>query len=84
MPHLVQIARGQNEAPEPVPQILEEPDVLSCSTSGDLDIAGDAEQLLARVARTRGIGPPKRSPARLIRTYTEIVHGLAKLFCRNC
>jgi ribonuclease D len=71
--HLVQIARGQTEAPN-LTRLLEDPDVLKLFHYGRFDIAAmfNAFGALAEPVYCTKIA------SRLIRTYTDR-HGLAKL-----
>ena len=71
--HLVQIARGQTEAPN-LCKLLEDPDVLKLFHYGRFDIAA---MLNAFGAVTAPVYCTKIA-SRLIRTYTDR-HGLAKL-----
>lgn len=71
--HLVQIAKGQTEAPN-LCRILEDPDVLKLFHFGRFDIAA---MLNAFGALTAPVYCTKIA-SRLIRTYTDR-HGLAKL-----
>lgn len=71
--HLVQIARGQTEAPN-LCRLLEDPDVLKLFHFGRFDIAA---MLNAFGATTAPVYCTKIA-SRLIRTYTDR-HGLAKL-----
>jgi ribonuclease D len=71
--HLVQIARGQTEAPN-LCRLLEDPDVLKLFHFGRFDIAA---MLNAFGAVTAPVYCTKIS-SRLIRTFTDR-HGLAKL-----
>jgi ribonuclease D len=71
--HLVQIARGQTEAPN-LCRLLEDPDVLKLFHYGRFDIAA---MLNAFGALTAPVYCTKIA-SRLIRTYTDR-HGLAKL-----
>lgn len=71
--HLVQIARGQTEAPN-LCRLLEDPDILKLFHYGRFDIAA---MLNAFGALTAPVYCTKIA-SRLIRTYTDR-HGLAKL-----
>jgi ribonuclease D len=71
--HLIQIARGQTEAPN-LCRLLEDPDVLKLFHFGRFDIAA---MLNAFGAVTAPVYCTKIA-SRLIRTYTDR-HGLAKL-----
>jgi ribonuclease D len=71
--HLVQIARGQTEAPN-LCRILENPDVLKLFHFGRFDIAAMLNTFGAVAAHVYCT----KIASRLIRTYTDR-HGLAKL-----
>ncbi len=71
--HLVQIAKGQTEAPNLV-RMLENPDVLKLFHFGRFDIAA----LLNTFGATTAPVYCTKIASRLVRTYTDR-HGLAKL-----
>lgn len=71
--HLVQIARGQTEAPN-LCRLLEDPDVLKLFNFGRFDIAAMYNAFGALTAPVYCT----KIASRLIRTYTDR-HGLAKL-----